>query len=161
MRRFMRNRAAVLCAAVVLFVALATFVGPWIAAGFGLDAVTQDAHLGATAPSLSHPLGTDVLGRDLLVRVLVGGRVALRVAVLGAALAVVLGVAWGAVAGIAGGRVDEVMMRIVDVLYSLPADGLRHGGDGDRRVAQRGAPPRAHRRRLVAHDGAHRTRSRS
>jgi len=119
-RRFLRNRAAVVCAAVVLVVALLTVVGPWIAAGFGLDEVTLNAQLGATPPSLQHPLGTDVLGRDLLVRVLVGGRVALRVALLGAGLAVLLGVAWGALAGIAGGRVDELMMRIVDVLYSLP-----------------------------------------
>src|SRR5262249_35648555 len=105
---------------VVLVVALMTIAGPWIAAGFGLDAVTQNAQLGATPPSAHHPLGTDVLGRDLMVRVLMGGRVALRVALLGAGRAGLLGVACGAVAGLAGGRGDEVMMRIVDLLYSLP-----------------------------------------
>src|SRR5262249_18175956 len=119
-KRFLRNRAAVLCAAIVLVVALLTIVGPWIAAGFGLDAVRQNAQLGATPPSAHHPLGADVLARDLIVRVLLGGRVALRGALRGAWLAVLLGVTWGAVAGLAGGRVDEVMMRIVDLLYSLP-----------------------------------------
>jgi len=74
------------------------------------------------APSWSggHLLGTDELGRDVLVRMLVGGRVSLLVGVLGAAASACLGLAWGATAGFVGGRVDSVMMRVVDMLYAIP-----------------------------------------
>jgi oligopeptide transport system permease protein len=119
-RRFAANRAALVCAALVAAIAVVVALGPPIAGAFGLDATTQDALLGPTPPSLAHPLGTDLLGRDLLVRTLEGGRVALRVGLLAALVAVALGVAWGGTAGLAGGRTDEAMMRVVDILYSLP-----------------------------------------
>jgi oligopeptide transport system permease protein len=67
-----------------------------------------------------HLLGTDTVGRDLLVRTLVGTRITLAVATAAALVALVIGTAWGAVAGWAGGRIDEAMMRIVDALYALP-----------------------------------------
>jgi len=95
-------------------------VGPLVCGWFGRDGTTLDLDLLASAPSWSHPLGTDSLGRDLLVRVLEGGRVALVVGFTATAVALVIGVSWGAIAGYAGGWVDTVMMRIVDVLYGFP-----------------------------------------
>jgi oligopeptide transport system permease protein len=67
-----------------------------------------------------HLLGADALGRDLLARLLVGLRVSLAIGLVATLVSLVIGVAWGAVAGYVGGRLDEAMMRIVDVLYSLP-----------------------------------------
>ena len=95
-------------------------VGPVVCGWFGLDATTLDLDLLASPPSAAHPLGTDSLGRDLLVRVLVGGRIAIVVGLTATAVALVIGVAWGAIAGYAGGRVDAVMMRVVDVMYGFP-----------------------------------------
>jgi oligopeptide transport system permease protein len=103
-----------------LAVFLFCFAGPVIAGWFGLDATTIDIGLGATPPSLAHPFGTDLLGRDMLVRVMIGGRIAIAVAFVATAVALTIGVTWGAVAAYAGGRVDYVMMRIVDALYGLP-----------------------------------------
>jgi len=107
--------------AAVLAIAVACLLGPIVAGWFGLDGTTIDARTGATAPSLSHWFGTDTLGRDMLVRVMVGGRIALVVGLCATAIALVVGVAYGAVAGYAGGVVDEVMMRAVDALTAFPA----------------------------------------
>ena len=76
--------------------------------------------LGATSPSIQHWLGTDIFGRDMLTRIMYGGRVSLMVGFIATAVALVIGILWGAVAGFFGGRVDAVMMRIVDMLYALP-----------------------------------------
>jgi oligopeptide transport system permease protein len=119
-QRFRHNRAAMLCSAIVVAVALAAIVGPFIGGLFGVDATTPDLRGSALPPSWHHPMGTDVLGRDLLVRTLAGGRVALRVGILAAAIAVVVGVTWGGIAGFVGGKTDALLMRIVDVLTSLP-----------------------------------------
>jgi peptide/nickel transport system permease protein/oligopeptide transport system permease protein len=72
-------------------------------------------------PDARHWFGTDVHGRDLLSRVLCGAQISLLVGLVGAGVSLVLGVLWGAVAGYAGGRVDSLMMRFVDILYSLPS----------------------------------------
>lgn len=71
-------------------------------------------------PSLAHPCGTDLNGRDLLLRILEGGRISLLVGLCGAAISLFIGTGWGLVAGSARGSVDEAMMRLVDVLYSVP-----------------------------------------
>jgi oligopeptide transport system permease protein len=80
----------------------------------------QDLTLGATAFTSAHWLGTDLLGRDLLTRLLVGGFVSLTVGFLATGMVVFIGVTYGMVAGYAGGRADRAMMRVVDILYALP-----------------------------------------
>ncbi len=72
------------------------------------------------SPSRSHWMGTDVLGRDLFVRLMVGGAISLMVGLVSTAVSFVIGVSYGAVAGYIGGRTDQVMMRTVDIIYSLP-----------------------------------------
>jgi oligopeptide transport system permease protein len=114
------RRAMAIAAAVVILVVLACAVGPWIAAQFGLDGTRIDTDLGAAPPSVRHWFGTDTLGRDLLVRVLIGGRIALVVAVVATAVALVIGVAYGAAAAYAGGWIDDAMMRVVDAMYGIP-----------------------------------------
>jgi len=119
-RRLRKNKMALACGWISLFVALFSIAGPWVAAWFGVDSTTIHPTLGATSPSLGHWFGTDVLGRDEMVRVMIGGRIAMLVAGTATAVALVIGVSWGAIAAYAGGRVDYVMMRIVDVLYGFP-----------------------------------------
>ncbi len=114
------NRPALSCAGFLVLVALFAFLGPLLASAVGLDGVSQDVRLGASPPSWRHWLGTDVLGRDLLVRTMEGGRIALTIGVVAAVLASAIGVAWGATSGFVGGAVDDVLMRVVDVLYALP-----------------------------------------
>src|SRR5262249_31570727 len=72
-------------------------------------------------PSATHWFGTDVHGRDLFSRVLYGAQFSFLVGIVGAGVSLVIGVLWGATAGYAGGRIDGIMMRIVDVLYSMPS----------------------------------------
>ncbi len=80
----------------------------------------QDLARQLQPPSLTHPCGTDLAGRDLLVRIAHGGRISLLVGLVATLVSLVIGVSWGATAGYAGGRVDHLMMRLVDLLYSLP-----------------------------------------
>jgi len=117
-RRLGRNRVAVASGWVLLGVALACLAAPWIP-GLADPNATHFA-LGATAPSAAHWMGTDTLGRDMLARVVFGGRISILVGLVGTLVSLAIGVSWGAVAAYAGGRVDEAMMRVVDVLYSLP-----------------------------------------
>ena len=72
-------------------------------------------------PSAAHWFGTDVHGRDLLVRTIYGARISLLVGAVGAFVSLIIGVTWGAVAGYVGGRTDNAMMRVVDILYALPS----------------------------------------
>jgi len=116
-RRLIQNRAAMIGGiTVVILIVLAVFA-PWIAP---YSYSYQNLDLGASPPSTEHLLGTDVLGRDLLSRLLYGARISLLVGFVATGVALVIGVSWGIVAGYFGGRVDSVMMRIVDVLYGLP-----------------------------------------
>ena len=115
--RFMRNELALACTVVVLLFAAACIVGPWL---LKADPAEQFLEKGFQAPSARNWLGTDALGRDLLVRCLMGGRISLAVGLVGTLVSVVIGVAYGATAGYLGGRTDDLMMRFVDVLYGLP-----------------------------------------
>jgi oligopeptide transport system permease protein len=118
--RLRGNRMSVACGAIVIAIVVACVAGPWLAGALGLDGTTIDTRLGASPPSLHHWLGTDTLGRDMLVRVLIGGRIALGVALVTTTVALVIGVGYGAVAAYAGGWVDNLMMRVVDALYGFP-----------------------------------------
>jgi len=117
--RLRRNRAALSAAAIVLLIAVLAVVGP-VFSPHSFDGLDWK-HI-AVPPELAnaHWLGTDRLGRDLFVRTLHGVRVSLAIGVLATAVSLLIGVAWGAVAGYVGGRTDELMMRVVDVLYTLP-----------------------------------------
>jgi oligopeptide transport system permease protein len=115
--RLRRNTLAVLSACLLLVMALACIAGPWLSP-YGYE--EQNLLLGAAPPSAVHWLGTDGFGRDLLTRILYGGRISLMVGLIATGVALCIGVTWGAVAGYFGGRIDAVLMRIVDILYALP-----------------------------------------
>lgn len=115
--RLRRNTLAVLSACLLLVMALACIAGPWLSP-YGYE--EQNLLLGAAPPSAMHWLGTDGFGRDLLTRILYGGRISLMVGLIATGVALCIGVTWGAVAGYFGGRIDAVLMRIVDILYALP-----------------------------------------
>lgn len=117
--RFCRKKLNVISLAFILAVVLATIVGPSVLP-FRYDETDLELGLSPPAWTTGHPLGTDILGRDLLARVLYGGRLSLLVALVATTISLVIGVCWGAIAGYVGGRLDEAMMRIVDILYSLP-----------------------------------------
>jgi oligopeptide transport system permease protein len=115
-RRLRRNRLAVAGAALLLVLAILCAFGPIFAQSYQETSL----YLGATPPSRAHWLGTDYLGRDLLSRVLYGGRISILVGLVATFVALVIGVTYGAIAGFVGGKTDALMMRIVDILYALP-----------------------------------------
>ena len=101
----------------VAVVVLGILIGPWLS---NWDYATIDWNAINQPPSQEHLLGTDGSGRDLLARILAGGRVSLTVALLATTVSFCIGVPWGTIAGYFGGRVDQLMMRIVDGLYCIP-----------------------------------------
>jgi peptide/nickel transport system permease protein len=109
-----------LAAALLALLALLAVLAPLIQAGLGLDATTVDLLARLEPPSAAHPLGTDELGRDVLARLLQAGRVSLGVGLAGALLAAAIGTAIGLAAGYAGGAVDALLMRLTDLVISLP-----------------------------------------
>jgi oligopeptide transport system permease protein len=115
--RLQKNRAAIASFVLLVGMTLACLVGPPLT-GQAYDA--QNLALGATPPSTKHWLGTDSLGRDQLTRLLYGVRVSLMVGLAATAVSLTIGVLYGAIAGYLGGKTDAVMMRLVDILYSLP-----------------------------------------
>ena len=116
-RRLIQNRAAMIGGITILLLIVLAIFAPWIAP---YSYSYQNLDIGASPPSAEHLLGTDVLGRDLLSRLLYGARISLLVGFVATGVALVIGVSWGIIAGYFGGKVDSVMMRIVDVLYGLP-----------------------------------------
>jgi peptide/nickel transport system permease protein/oligopeptide transport system permease protein len=125
-QRFKRNRPAVCAAwflgcllvAIVAWPAILKISGAAFAQLHDPDRLS-DAQF--VPPDARHWFGTDLHGRDLFSRVLFGAQISLLVGVVGAGVSLVIGVLWGAVAGYFGGRVDAILMRVVDVLYSLPS----------------------------------------
>ncbi len=118
--RLFRNKAAVISMVIlgiILFLAIfADLLSPW-----SYEQIDEELW-GAAAPSLDkfHIFGTDTIGLDLFIRTLYGARISLAVGVIATFVALTIGVFYGATAGFIGGKVDEVMMRIVDILYAMP-----------------------------------------
>jgi oligopeptide transport system permease protein len=131
-RRLRRNRLAVVGMILLIVIVIASLAGPpliRILTGYTYDYIPPDPALVKSFPpftaadgswSWTHPMGTDIAGRDLLARVLLGGRISLMVGIISTFVSLIIGTAYGAFAGYAGGKVDEVMMRIVDMLYAIP-----------------------------------------
>ena len=125
--RLLKNRAAVASMIILGLVALLALLAPLLSP-FAYDEVNYDIiacapgwwPVEAACRAPGHIFGTDAVGRDLFVRVLFGARVSLAVGLVATAVSLLIGVLYGAVAGYLGGRTDALMMRIVDVLYSLP-----------------------------------------
>lgn len=115
--RLRKNKLATFGLVSLSVIAVACLLGPLLSR-YGYE--EQNLDLGASAPSAAHWLGTDTLGRDLLVRLLAGGRISLAVGLAATFVALTIGVVYGAVAGFFGGKLDAVMMRSVDIMYSMP-----------------------------------------
>lgn len=117
--RLRKNRAAMAGLVIVSLIVLACLILPSIP-GLLADPNHQDLPLKNRPPGSGHWFGTDHLGRDILSRVLFGGRISIAVGLITTLVSVTIGVCWGAFAGYIGGRTDAFMMRVVDILYALP-----------------------------------------
>ena len=115
-REFAQNKLAVLGLGALIFFVIFCYLGPLFYHG----GLTSDLSATNVPPSIGHPLGTDNQGFDVLEELMVGGRAALEIGFLSALIGMVIGAVWGAVAGLAGGLLDGFLMRIVDVLLSIP-----------------------------------------
>ncbi len=120
LRRFLRERSSVAGVVIVAVIILAAILGPLL---YRTSPIAIDhALLGSpTPPSLAHPFGTDLLGRDELARAFTGARISLTVGITAMIVAIVVGTVYGAIAGAVGGRIDAVMMRVVDALLAFPS----------------------------------------
>ncbi len=119
LKRLLADKVSLLCIAVLLLIMLAALFAPWLAPG--------DPSVGSVVKRLKpvgtpgHPLGTDELGRDMLTRLMYGGRVSLMMGMLPVGLALLIGGTLGMVAGFIGGKVNAVIMRSVDVVFAFPS----------------------------------------
>lgn len=114
--KFWKNPVALVSAGILLVISISVVLGPLLLpVGY-----SEPGPLSFAPPSLDHPFGTDLNGRDLLYRVLAGGRISLLVGLCGAFVSLFIGAAYGLIAGYCGGRLDNFMMRGVDILYSIP-----------------------------------------
>jgi peptide/nickel transport system permease protein len=118
-RRFRRHRLAQVGLSVLVILAVVAVLAP-VLTPYGVDQQIPELLGTPTAPSLAHPLGTDQLGRDNLTRILYGARVSLAVGLTSALIATLLGTLIGALAGFFGGWLDNVLMRLTDVVLSVP-----------------------------------------
>nr|WP_297459633.1 ABC transporter permease subunit [uncultured Halomonas sp.] len=118
-RRLKQNKAAMVSLWLLGAITLACLLGPYLLP-WGLAEVDWNAFNSPPSLADGHYLGTDANGRDLLVRTLYGGRISLSVALIATLVSLVIGVLYGAISGYMGGRTDNLMMRFVDIMYSLP-----------------------------------------
>ncbi len=117
-KRFRKDPLAMFGMCVILLMALACIILPMFSpySYSSMDLTNMNA-----GPSMAHPCGTDQMGRDLFIRILYGARISLSIGLVAAAINFVIGVLYGGIAGYIGGKVDMVLMRIVDILISLPS----------------------------------------
>ena len=118
-KRLIKNKMAVICGVVFLFVLVFCLFG-WVMAALGVRPDQTNVDYGSQGPSWAHLFGTDALGRDLMVRVMEGGRISLAVGVISTTVSLLIGVTYGATAAYLGGWVENLMMRFVDVMFALP-----------------------------------------
>ena len=116
--RLRKNQMATISLIILIFVGVCCFIVPLL--GFIKDPNTQNLTNTFQAPCATHWLGTDQVGRDLLARLLLGGQISILVGLVATTLSVIVGVLYGALAGYIGGKTDNLMMRVVDILYGLP-----------------------------------------
>src|SRR2546428_937382 len=116
-RRFCRHRLALVGMTILMILTLSTLLGPLV---YHRHINDIDFAVSLQGPSLTHPLGTDDLGQDLLARILYGGRVSMAVSLMAMLIAMLFGTAIGATAGYCGGWVHHVLMRLTDLFISLP-----------------------------------------
>ncbi len=118
--RLKKNKLAVGSGIFLIVLGTLCALAPVLAKIIGFTYQEQNLDLGPVGSNAQHWLGTDRLGRDLLVRLLYGGRISLMVGLLATFVSLTIGVFYGAIAGFIGGKLDSVMMRVVDILYALP-----------------------------------------
>lgn len=116
-RRLRKNRAAVAAGSLLVAITLFCVLGPYLSS-WKFD--VPDLEYGAQGPSFRHWFGTDALGRDLMVRCMMGGRLSLLIGLAATIVSLSIGVSVGAISGYFGKRWDAVLMRLVDVLYTMP-----------------------------------------
>lgn len=117
MRRFKENKVAMVSLCFLFIVVLFAFIGPFFVQG---DYSTQFRGMENLSPSVRFPFGTDKLGRDLMVRAMYGTRVSIIVGVFASLIVLVIGTVYGSISGYLGGKVDNLMMRFLDLIYSVP-----------------------------------------
>ena len=115
--RYRKNRLAMIGLGFLIIMVIMSIAVPLLSK-YGFE--TQNIEIRNSLPSLEHPFGTDKLGRDIFVRVMYGGRISLSIAFSSAFICLIIGILYGGIAGYVGGRVDMIMMRLVDILDSVP-----------------------------------------
>ena len=117
LRRLKENKVAMVSIGFLIIVCIFAFIGPFLVKG---DYTTQYRGDENLFPCLRYPFGTDKLGRDLMVRTMYGTRVSLIVGIFASFIVLIIGTIYGAISGYFGGKVDAIMMRILDLIYSIP-----------------------------------------
>ncbi len=116
-RRLKKNHVAMASLGVIGAIVFFAFIGPMF---FDIDYTTQLEGASNLDPSLEHPFGTDKLGRDLMIRTMFGTKISLIVGVFASLIVLVIGTVYGSISGYLGGKVDNAMMRVLDLIYSVP-----------------------------------------
>ncbi|WP_317317099.1 ABC transporter permease [Peptostreptococcus russellii] len=115
-RRFKMNKVSMLALIILVFLIVMVIIGPMIS-GYSYRDVVGEPNL---SPSAKYWFGTDEIGRDIFTRIWKGGRISIEIGLLGAIIGTIIGSIYGAVAAYSGGKVDMIMMRIIEILYSIP-----------------------------------------
>ena len=116
-RRFKKNKVALVSIIIIGIIAILSIFIP-IFSEYGYAQINRGVE--NSLPTFEHPFGTDTLGRDLLVRCMIGARISLLIGIVSATLVVIIGIVYGSVSGYFGGMLDNVMMRIVDIISAIP-----------------------------------------